>query len=88
MKLLTTALVFTVLALPNLAIAQSADSRYCAALSSMYDSYIDTAGDKGGSATPTEVVIAIDKCKSDPASSIPVLEKQLKAARLSLPPRG
>jgi hypothetical protein len=38
--------------------------------------------------TPAEVVIAIDKCKSDPGSSIPVLEKQLKAARLSLPPRG
>jgi hypothetical protein len=33
-------------------------------------------------------VIAIDKCKSDPASSIPILEKQLKAVRLSLPPRG
>jgi hypothetical protein len=54
----------------------------------MYESYIETAGDKGGSATPVEVVIAIDKCKSDPASSIPVLEKQLKAVRLSLPPRG
>ena len=87
MKLLTTALVSAVLALPNLAIAQSADSRCCAALGSMYESYIETAGDKGGSATPVEVVIAIDKCKSDPAASIPV-EKQLKAARLSLPPRG
>ena len=87
MKRLTTALVSTVLALPYLAIALSVDSRYCDALSSMYESYIETAGDKGGSATPVEVVIAI-KCKSDPASSIPVLEKQLKAARLSLPPRG
>jgi hypothetical protein len=50
--------------------------------------YLETAGDNGGRATPVDVVVAMDKCKSDPASAIPVLEEQLKAAKLSLPPRG
>ena len=68
--------------------AHNRDAKYCVALSDMYDAYIETAGDKGGRATPTEVVIAMDRCKSDPTSSIPVLEKQLKAAKLGLPPRG
>jgi len=76
------------LGLPVAASAQSADAKYCTALSEMYDAYIETAGDKGGRATPTEVVIAMDKCKLNPAASIPVLEKQLRAAKLSLPPRG
>ena len=88
MKVLMTTLSLATLALSNTAFAQAADGKYCAALSDMYETYIDSAGDKGGSATPTEVVIAIDRCKSDPGSSIPVLEKHLKAARLSLPPRG
>ena len=88
MKALTIALFFTGLGVSVPAGAQSADARYCAALSDMYESYIETAGDKGGRATPTDVVIAIDRCRSDPASSIPVLEKQLKGAKLALPPRG
>ena len=88
MKGLLVALFFAGLGLPVTASAQSADAKYCAALSEMYDAYIETAGDKGGRATPTEVVIAMDRCKSDPASSIPVLEKQLKAARLTLPARN
>jgi hypothetical protein len=88
MKGLVIALFFAGLGLPVAASAQSADAKYCAALSEKYDAYIETAGDKGGRATPTEVVIAMDRCKSDPASSIPILEKQLKAAKLTLPPRG
>jgi hypothetical protein len=88
MKALVIALFFAGLGLPVAASAQSADAKYCAALSEKYDGYIDTAGDKGGRATPTEVVIAMERCKTDPASSIPVLEKQLKAARLTLPPRN
>jgi hypothetical protein len=85
-----TALVFSaaILLLPMLAAAQSNDAAYCAALAEKFDAYLDTAGDKGGRATPTDVAIAAGKCKSDPAGSIPVLEKALKAARLSLPSRG
>jgi hypothetical protein len=89
MKAMTALLLFVVvLLLPVLTVAQSNDAAYCAALSEKFDSYLDTAGDKGGRATPTDVVMAQGKCKSDPASAIPVLEKALKAARLSLPPRG
>jgi hypothetical protein len=89
MKVMTALRLFCViLLLPVLAIAQSNDSAYCAALSEKFDSYLDTAGDKGGRATPTDIVVAQGKCKSDPASAIPVLEKALKAARLSLPSRG
>jgi len=73
---------------PGVVLAQTADAKYCAAFSEKYDAYLETAGDRGGRPTPVDVVMAIDKCKSDPASAIPVLEKSLKAAKLSLPPHG
>ena len=89
MKAMTALLpVAAILLLPTFTLAQASDAAYCAALSEKFDSYLDTAGDKGGRATPTDVVLALGKCKSDPASAIPVLEKALKAARLSLPSRG
>jgi hypothetical protein len=90
MKAMTALLFVPVLLLlaPAFAAAQASDAAYCAALAEKYDSYIDTAGDKGGRATPTEIVMAEGKCKSDPASAIPVLERALKAARISLPSRG
>jgi hypothetical protein len=88
MKVLTATIASLMLASPAVAFAQSADADYCAALSEKYDTYLESAGAMGGHATPVDVVVAMDKCKSDPASAIPVLEKQLKAARLALPPRG
>jgi hypothetical protein len=89
MKAMTALLFVAALVLsPARALAQANDAAYCAALSEKFDSYLDTAGDKGGRATPTDVVMAQGKCKSDPTSAIPVLEKALKAARLSLPSRG
>ena len=47
-----------------------------------------TGADKGASQSPLEVEIARGKCRSSPASSIPVMEKALKNARIALPPRG
>ena len=88
MQVLKTSLVAVLLVTPTFVSAQTPDARYCAALTDKYETYLETAGDKGGRATPVDVVVAMDKCKSDPASAIPVLEKQLKAARLNLPPRG
>jgi hypothetical protein len=88
MKVITALLLIVAVLPPAIALAQGNDAAYCAALSEKFDAYLDTAGDKGGRATPTDVVMAQGKCKSDPASAIPVLEKALKAARLSLPPRG
>ena len=88
MKVMTALLLSALVLLPALASAQANDAAYCAALAEKYDAYLDTAGDKGGRNTPTDVALAVGKCKSDPKSSIPVLEKALKAARLPLPPRG
>jgi hypothetical protein len=71
MKAMTALLLSAaILLLPALAVAQSNDAAYCAALSEKFDSYLDTAGDKGGRATPTDVIMAQGKCKSDPASAI------------------
>jgi hypothetical protein len=88
MKIRMAMIVCALLGIPGAVMAQSADSKYCTALSDKYDTYIDTQGDKGGRPSPPDVVRAMEKCKSDPAAAIPVLEKSLKAARLDLPPRG
>jgi hypothetical protein len=88
MKVMTALPLFAAVLLPEIAVAQGTDAAYCAALSEKFDSYLDTAGDKGGRATPTDIVMAQGRCRSDPASAIPILEKALKGARLSLPSRG
>ena len=88
MKSLSVPIACALLVVSCLASAQPADAKYCQALAEKYDAYLETAGDKGGRATPVEVTVAMDKCKSDPASAIPVLERQLKAAKLTLPPHG
>jgi hypothetical protein len=88
MKLLIATIVLSAAVVPGIAFAQSADTKYCSALSDKYDYYVERSGEKGGGAPPIEVTKAMDNCKSSPASSIPVLEKALKAARLDLPPRG
>jgi hypothetical protein len=88
MKVLVTVVIATSLVVPAVVLAQSADSKYCSVLADKYDAYLETAGDKGGRSTPVEIVKAMESCKSDPAPAIPVLEKALKAARFSLPPRG
>jgi hypothetical protein len=69
------------IALPFAAFAQSADTKYCDALSAAYRTSGVSKGD-----SPEAVAMA--KCKTDPASSIPVLEKSLKDNKVALPPRG
>jgi hypothetical protein len=53
--------ILAVLIAPRGAAAQSAvqpaDVKYCQALAEKYDAYLDTAGDKGGRATPVEVTL-------------------------------
>jgi hypothetical protein len=68
--------------------AQSNDAKYCAELVEKYEQYVSEGAEKGASQSPLEVEIAKGKCRSNPASSIPVMEKALKNARISLPPRG
>jgi len=68
--------------------AQSDDAKYCAELVEKYEQYVSEGAEKGAAQSPLEVEIAKGKCRSNPASSIPVMEKALKNARISLPPRG
>jgi hypothetical protein len=66
------------------------DVRYCNALAELYTRYVGTAGftsRRSGGFDP-EGQRAIDKCRSNPQSAIPVLEKRLRNARVSLPSRG
>jgi len=76
------------LAMPLPAFAQSSDAKYCAELVEKYEQYVSEGAEKAASESPLEVAIAKGKCRSNPASSIPVMEKALKNARVALPPRG
>jgi len=76
------------LAMPLTALAQSNDAKYCAELVEKYEQYVSEGAEKGASQSPLEVEVAKGKCRSNPASSIPVMEKALKNARVALPPRG
>ncbi len=67
--------------------AQSSDAKYCSALSDKYTNYAQDNGGKTHNAPPADVAAAMSKCSSDPASSIPVLEHALNAAKVSLPAR-
>jgi hypothetical protein len=68
--------------------AQSADAKYCADLKDKLEQYVSDGNEKGSVATSLDVEIAKGKCRSDPASAIPVFEKALKNHRIDLPPRG
>ncbi|HZQ00972.1 MAG TPA: hypothetical protein VFB13_15630 [Reyranella sp.] len=77
------------LALPAAALAQSnGDAAYCKALADKYQKYVGAKDFGRGSPPPNAAMSsASNNCSSDPAGSIPVLEKGLKAARIDLPPR-
>ncbi len=81
-----TALIYLVIgsaiALPMAAFAQSADAKYCEALSVAYRK-LNTASDSGAAAD------AMANCKAgNTAAGIPVLEKALKDQKVTLPSRG
>lgn len=73
----------SVITLPFTAFAQSADAKYCRALT---DSYRETYS---RSQNPVaEVPMAIAKCEAgDTATGIPILEKALRDAKVTLPSR-
>jgi hypothetical protein len=75
------------LVLPVAASAQSADSKYCSALSQSYEKYAQDNGGKSHNAPPADVGAAMGNCATNPTSAIPVLEKALKDAKVSLPAR-
>lgn len=71
------------------AFAQSNDTAYCSKLSDTYKRYVGTESQHRGRApTAASVETAISHCQSDPATSIPVIEKALKDAKVDLPTRS
>jgi hypothetical protein len=76
------------LALPLAASAQSADTKYCSALSDNYNTYVLASGGRSHNTASPDVANAMSKCSSNAAAAIPVLEKALNDAKVSLPPRG
>ena len=82
MKSLVTIAFCASLALPFAAVAQSSDAAYCETLSRLY------AREVGSNPGSGDVPIAVAQCKAgNTAAGIPVLEKALKDAKVSLPPR-
>ena len=72
------------LALPVIALAQSADAKYCHDLAQLYRKYR-----LNQNLPSAEVPAAIAKCEAgDTAAGIPVLEKYLRDQKISLPPRS
>jgi len=71
------------------ALAQSNDAAYCKALTNKYETYIDQGNDKHGNTTKSvEAGVAMDRCRTGDMSGIPVLERELKNAKIDLPSRG
>ena len=76
---LTFLTVCTSLVLPFAVSAQSADVAYCKKLSSVYRAYNE------GNDPPTAIAVALSKCNTGAAASIPVLEKALTDDGIKLP---
>ena len=70
--------------------AQNNDAAYCNALVNEYQHYLLTSatGRHIGADQNAPVRIAIDKCKANDYSGIPVLEGELRNAKLPLPPHS
>lgn len=71
------------LALPGTADAQSDDTAYCAALSTLYRRYVQNSP---GRQYDAEAAIAQDDCqKGNTAAAIPILERKLRESGFTLP---
>ena len=71
-----------VMSVAGIALAQTSDAQYCAQLIQMYREYV------GANRASGDVPMAIAKCnEGDTATGIPILEKALRDARITLPPR-
>jgi hypothetical protein len=82
-------MILLIAAMPTGALAQSADTSYCNALSATYLKYVNNPGTGRGNQPPSATISdAQNQCASNPSAGIPVLERALKGARVSLPPRG
>ena len=85
-----------VLGMPMVAHAQAssaADQRYCVWLSDLYVRYVGWADGSPRTELTSDVDgdgdVALAKCKEgEAADAIPILERKLRDASFSLPPRG
>jgi len=69
----------------------TADRKYCAALGDLYVRYVGTSEFSPSSMDRTDLEgrLALSKCQAgDTAIGIPILERKLRNARVSLPPRS
>jgi hypothetical protein len=78
------------LLIPAAAFAQMSDADYCAALTQSYQTYVSTtATGRSPEPTPIDAQNAIDQCKAgNTAAGIPVLERKLRDAKITLPKRS
>jgi hypothetical protein len=76
------------LSLPIAAVAQSSDADYCRALVAKYEQYLDMDSKRGQQPLSLDLRTSVEKCKAGDPAGIPVIEKALKDAKFSLPPRG
>ena len=78
------------LALATPALAQGNDAAYCHALVGKYQEYVAGMGSgrHGGIDQNASAKIAIDKCNDGDPAGIPVLERELKNAKVTLPQRS
>ena len=82
MKIVATCLIAGVVLSPLAAVAQSSDAAYCAKLAKLYRE-VNTGTASGAGAE------AINQCnQGNTAAGIPVLEKALTDAKVSLPARN
>jgi hypothetical protein len=82
MKIVSACLIAAVALAPLTALAQSSDATYCQALAATYRK-LTTQN------TDAAVPEAINQCnQGNTAAGIPVLEKALKDAKVTLPPRN
>jgi hypothetical protein len=80
-------LTVVAVSLPTAAFAQSSDAKYCAALVSKYEAFLDQSQKRGEEPQNLSAKVAVEKCKAGDISGIPEIEKALKGAKLDLPPR-
>ena len=72
------------------ALAQGNDAAYCHALVGKYQEYVAGMGSgrHGSQDQNASARIAIDKCNAGDPAGIPVLEQELKNAKVTLPQRS
>jgi len=77
------------LLLPLGATAQADDAAYCKALAQQYQRYVVKV-DNGHTVQrgSTDASVALEQCRNGNAAGIPVLERELRNAKVDLPARG